>query len=88
MGSTIRAVLLTPETIRRNKIDKNQAITMGIKEIMESRVAIFMASSKEKAEAVKRTVEEEPSSRTPASFLQLHRKAYTILDRDAASLLG
>lgn len=63
------------------------AITMGIANILTAKKIIIMASGKNKAEAVKRMLKDEPSEMCPASFLQHHFDVLCLLDNEAASLL-
>jgi len=95
LGSRTRIKTLARETIEDNArffggdINKvpRQAITMGVGTIMEARTLLLLASGKNKAEAVKRTVEGPITAMVPASIMQLHPKAILILDEEAASLL-
>lgn len=64
-----------------------EAITMGIKTIMNARQIILLASGAKKAEAVRRLMEGKVEAQFPASVLQLHPNVCIILDKDAASLL-
>lgn len=86
-NSEIRLVRLSDDTIRRNNTDMRMAITMGIKEIMESRRIILLACGREKSEAIRHAVNGKVTDAVPASFLQEHKNATFILDRDAAGLL-
>lgn len=63
------------------------AISMGIKTIMHARKIILLASGKEKAEAIYRTVNGKITPEVPASVLQLHPDVTLIVDKEAASLL-
>lgn len=85
--SKIRVVELSNDTIKRNNARVRRAITMGIKEIMESGIILLLASGKEKSEAVKKAVKGRITEDLPASFLQEHKNTVLILDREAASLL-
>ena len=60
-----------------------QAYTMGIGSIMSAAKVILIASGKEKAEIMKRTISGPITSHVPASLLRLHRDFTVILDRDA-----
>ncbi|MDR1584762.1 MAG: glucosamine-6-phosphate deaminase [Prevotellaceae bacterium] len=64
-----------------------KAITMGIGTIFKAREIVLMASGEKKAEIIKKAVEGNISSETPASFLQLSDNVEVVLDNDAASLL-
>ncbi len=95
LGSRTRIKTLARETIEDNArffdgdINKvpRQAITMGVGTIMEARTLLLLASGKNKAEAVKKTVEGPITAMVPASIMQLHPKAILVLDEEAASLL-
>lgn len=94
LGSRTRIKTLKESTRRDNarffnSIDEvpKYAITMGIGTIMEAREIILLASGKNKADALKKTVEGPITAMCPASVLQLHRKATIIADEEAASLL-
>ncbi|MCL7764463.1 glucosamine-6-phosphate deaminase [Polaribacter sp. Z014] len=63
------------------------AITLGIKKIMEAKRVILMAWGEGKSNIIKASVEEEITSRVPASFLQEHNNATFILDKAASSKL-
>ena len=94
LGSRTRIKTLKESTRRDNarffsSIDEvpKYAITMGIGTIMEAQEIILLASGKNKADALKKTVEGPITAMCPASALQLHRKATIIADEEAASLL-
>ena len=88
------AVYLTRETIDSNsrffsKIEEvpQRAVTMGMGSIMSARRIILLASGVNKAPVIKEMVNGKVKTEVPASFLQLHREAILILDKDAASLI-
>ncbi len=62
-------------------------ITMGIGTIMEAKEIIMLASGVQKANAVKSAVEGPISALVPASIVQMHRKAFVMIDKEAASEL-
>ena len=64
-----------------------EAITMGIGTILEAREIILLATGEHKAPIVREAIEEEPTRRVTASYLQEHRNATFYLDRAAASEL-
>jgi len=71
-----------------NKEDvPTQAITMGIKTIMESKEIILLASGENKAQAVKQLIEGEVTESFPASILHHHPQVTIVIDQAAASLL-
>ncbi|MCL6271646.1 glucosamine-6-phosphate deaminase [Sansalvadorimonas sp. 2012CJ34-2] len=63
------------------------AITMGIADILESKINIIMAWGEGKAEAVKRAITGPISSDCPASFLQQHNKTIWFIDQKAGKML-
>ncbi len=93
-GSVTHLVDLTENTIKDNSrlfnsIDEvpRQALSMGIKNIMQAKSILMVVSGKNKAEAVYGMVKGEVTPALPASVLQLHPNVTIICDKDAASLL-
>lgn len=87
-------VNLTEETIEANSryFDSKdevpqKAISMGMATILKADRIILLASGREKAEAIKRTVSGKISTQVPASLLQTHPQITILLDREAASLI-
>jgi glucosamine-6-phosphate deaminase len=64
-----------------------QAISMGIKQIMKSKAIICSVPDERKAWAVKHTVNGPVTNRIPASIMQQHPATWLFLDRDSASML-
>lgn len=64
------------------------AITMGIKNIMQSERIILIATGKQKAKAIKAVVEGNMTTDIPATVLQNHPDVTLIIDKAAASLLN
>ena len=92
--SVTHLVDLTENTIKDNSrlfasIDEvpRQALSMGIKNIMNAKSIIVVVSGKNKAKAVKGMVKGEITPELPASVLQLHPFVTVICDKDAASEL-
>ncbi len=92
--SVTHLVDLTESTIKDNSrlfnsMDEvpRQALSMGIKNIMQAKSIIMVVSGKNKAEAVRGMVKGEVNPALPASVLQLHPFVTVICDKDAASLL-
>jgi glucosamine-6-phosphate deaminase len=93
-GSVTQLVDLTESTIKDNSrlfdsIDEvpRQALSMGVKNIMQAKSILMVVSGKNKAEAVKGMVKGEVTPALPASVLQLHPNVTIVCDKDAASLL-
>jgi glucosamine-6-phosphate deaminase len=87
-------VKLNPTTVEANSIyfDSTDdvptyAITMGIKNILESKMLILMASGEDKAEAIHKAIKGEITPQVPASILQSHPNAVFIIDKSASILL-
>lgn len=64
-----------------------KAVSMSIKQIMNSKYVICSVPDKRKAEAVKNTLKNEVSPLFPASILQLHAQCELYLDTESASLI-
>ena len=95
LGSRTRIKTLQKETRWDNKRFfesheqvPNQAITMGVGTIMDSKALLLLASGKSKADAIKATVEGPITALYPATIVQMHRKAFIICDEGAASSLS
>lgn len=93
-GSETHVVDLTENTIKDNArlfddISEvpRKAFTMGIKQIMQAKQILILASGKNKAEAVYKTVNGTVTEEVPASVLQLHPNCILIADGEAASRL-
>jgi len=87
-------VKLSQETIEANSrffSDKtkvpDKAISVGMATILKAEKIILLASGKNKAEAVKNTVNGFVDTMIPASFLQTHPCITMIIDEEAAILL-
>lgn len=62
-------------------------VTQGLGTIMESRVAVLVATGESKAPAIRDMVEGPVAAVCPASILQFHRRAIVVIDEAAASQL-
>ena len=92
IGSITHLVDLTEMTRKANarffaSLDEvpTQAVTMGIKTVMNARSIILMALGKGKADIVKASFTGPVTPEVPASILQLHPSVEIYLDYDAAS---
>ena len=63
------------------------SITMGISTIMNARKVYLLAWGEEKAETIKKVVEDKISDMLPASYLQMHQNASVCIDLSTASCL-
>lgn len=86
-------VKLTDSTINANKIyfyDNSMpryALTMGVKQIMNAKKIILIATGEKKAEAIRNMVKGPVTPQVPASVLQEHDDVIVFLDEAAASLI-
>ena len=65
-----------------------KGITIGIKNILEAKTAILLASGKSKADVISRAIAFPVTTDFPATALQNHFNAEIILDEEAGSLLN
>ena len=93
-GSLTHVVDLAESTIKDNSRLFNdisevprQAYTQGLKNIMNAKKILILASGENKAKAVYGMVKGEVTENLPASVLQLHPDCTLIVDEAAASLL-
>ncbi len=93
-GSTTHVVDLAESTIKDNSRLFNdisevprQAFTQGLKNIMNAKKILMLASGANKAKAVKEMLYGPVTESCPASVLQLHPDCTVIVDEDAASLI-
>ena len=92
---TTHVVDLTPSTISANQRYfasreevPTQALSMGIKSIMQSKQIVLLAFGEKKADAIKKMVEGPVTPDVPASVLQNHPNVTVIVDKEAASKLN
>lgn len=64
------------------------AITMGIASILRAKKIVLMATSTQKAHAIKTMIEGPVTESCPASVLQTHPDVVVVIDKEAASELG
>ena len=93
-GSGTHVVTLAESTVKDNArlfddISEvpRKAFTMGIRQIMQAKKILILASGANKAEAVCKMVKGEVTESVPASVLQLHPDCTLIVDRAAAANL-
>ena len=93
-GSVTHVVDLQESTIKDNARLFNdisevprQAFTMGLKNIMNAKKILILASGANKAKAVHGMIHGDVTESLPASVLQLHPDCTLIIDEAAASLL-
>ncbi len=93
-GSNTHVVELAESTVKDNArlfddISEvpRKAFTMGIRQIMQARKILILASGANKADAVYKMAKGEVTEQVPASVLQLHPDCVLIADREAAAKL-
>ncbi|NLK08017.1 MAG: glucosamine-6-phosphate deaminase [Firmicutes bacterium] len=93
-GGTTSLVDLAQETVNANarffqKLDEvpRQAISMGIKSIMNCAEIVLLANGAHKADAVSQALLGPVTEKLPASVLQLHPNCLFIIDEAAAAKL-
>ncbi len=93
-GSGTHTVTLAESTVKDNArlfddISQvpREAFTMGIRQIMQAKKILILASGENKADAVFKMVKGEVTEQVPASVLQLHPDCILIADRQAAAKL-
>jgi glucosamine-6-phosphate isomerase len=64
-----------------------KGITLGMAQFLQSRMAVLIASGTKKAGIVKKAIGEPVSTTVPASYIQAHKNAWVLLDREAASAI-
>ena len=64
-----------------------EAVTMGVKDLVDARMVLLLASGREKAGAVYQMLYAKNTSYIPAAYLQLPPEVTVLLDPDAASEL-
>ncbi len=94
-GSETHTVALAESTVKDNsrlfeRIEDvpRRAFTMGLKNIMDARRILILASGANKANAVYGLVKGEVTTALPASILQKHGNVVLVCDRAAAQKLG
>lgn len=85
--SRTHVVELSESTVSRNKPPSKMAITMGIRDILNSRAILLVAFGKDKASAIYNMTRGEIGRTCPASFLRYHEDIHVVIDREAASLI-
>ena len=94
LGSRVRIKTLTEKTRKdnarffksMNEVPK-YAITMGIGTVMDAKELLLLANGDSKADAIQAAVEGPITGMCPATVVQMHRKVYVLLDKQASSKL-
>lgn len=65
-----------------------KGITLGMAQVLAARTLLLLANGNSKASIIQQAVEGTVTNMVPASFIQQHKNAALILDKNAASLLS
>lgn len=63
----------------------NRGLTLGMADILSSRIILLLVNGPKKRPILKRTLESQVTTRLPASFLHLHPNVFVFCDRAAAA---
>jgi glucosamine-6-phosphate isomerase len=72
----------------KEEVVLTRGITLGPRHLLESKVAILIATGSKKAEILTQVLQQEVANSIPASIIQKHADAYVFIDRNAAALLS
>jgi len=64
-----------------------QGITIGLKHLLEAKIAIMIATGERKAEIIREVVFQDPNINLPATVFKKHINGHIWIDKAAASLL-
>ena len=64
-----------------------QGITIGLKHLLEAKIAVLIANGERKAEVLREIVLQEPNINLPATVFKKHINGHIWIDKAAASLL-
>ena len=83
-----RAVRLTPETLASNASYWEGAVpergmTLGIAPLLAARRVLLIVTGAHKRDVLRRTLDEPPSAKLPASWLRAHPRTLVLADRAA-----
>ncbi len=79
--------IITGQKYFKSETPLSLGITIGLKQIIESKSIILMANGSKKAEIIAKTINAVPDIELPSSILHLSEKAIIMVDKDAASLI-
>lgn len=65
-----------------------KGITLGMAQVMKARTLLLLANGKSKAEIIHKACDGPVTNEIPASYIQKHRHAVLMIDKEAASLLN
>ena len=71
----------------KEPIELKQGITLGLKQFLESKKVIMMASGNKKAAIIKQALQSDISTAIPAAIIRMHLNGEVMIDSEAASLL-
>lgn len=71
----------------KGELDVKKGITLGIRQLMNAKKIILIASGAHKAQIVKEALEGEVNNAVPASVLQKHNNVHVFIDQEAGAKL-
>lgn len=71
----------------RESTTLTKGITLGLKYLLESKTPVLIANGINKAEVIRKALEDKISTTLPASIIQRHANATVVVDEEAASLM-
>ena len=85
INSKMRVVDLPPETFQGKS---HKGITIGIKDLLETKKALLIAYGKDKARSLSLAFNRKVNvNKVPASALLLHKNLIVVIDKDAGKFL-
>ena len=72
----------------QEKVTLSRGITLGPKNLLESRTLVMIASGQKKAQVMARALQEPVTPECPAGLIRLHADGHVFLDREAAARLS
>ncbi|MFL5788251.1 MAG: glucosamine-6-phosphate deaminase [Flavisolibacter sp.] len=87
-GALDAVTKVTAQKYFSNEQSLEEGLTLGIMNILESRILLLIANGDKKSEIISKALESDVSNRIPASIVQKHNSSYVFLDKGAASKLS
>ena len=87
LNSKMRVVDLHPKYVEACRGKPLRGITLGIKDILDTKKALLLAYGKDKAKSLKLALKKVNMKKASASALLLHKNLTVVLDKDAALLM-
>jgi glucosamine-6-phosphate isomerase len=83
----------TTKTVGQKKyFDKpvsiSKGITLGLQNFLDARYAIMIANGNKKAPVIKKAMDDDISTKFPATIMRMHKNSIMMVDEEAASLIA